>query len=119
MLEQMVGNEAWKNYEYAAKALDKHIPKKIVHIHEEYPKHDWIRDKNGEIDMWVMDVGFHNGPGCKRCGVTVCECCNPDYDQDKCVVDEMHCPSCNACISWPYEKIRHCPGCGQALDWSE
>ena len=100
-------------------ALEKQIPKKPIHIHEVYPKHDWIRDEDGEIDMWVMDVGFHNGPGCKRCGASFCEHCDPDYDEEECVVDEMRCPSCNEKIHWPYEKNKFCNQCGQALDWSE
>lgn len=32
MLEQMVGDEKWKHYEYAAKALKKQIPKRVKHI---------------------------------------------------------------------------------------
>lgn len=97
-------------------ALEKQIPKKPIHIHEVYPKHDWARDKNGEIDMWAMDVGFHNGPMCKRCYHSVCEHCEPDWDEDECVVDEDRCPSCNNKLSF---KPKFCKDCGQALDWSE
>ena len=32
MLEQMVGNETWRHYEYAAKALKTRIPKKVKYI---------------------------------------------------------------------------------------
>ena len=101
------------------KAILKQIPEPPVHIHEVYPKHDWYRDKNGEIDMWVMDVGYHNGPGCKRCHATFCEHCDPDWDKEECEVDEMRCPSCNEEIGWPYEKNKFCRNCGQALDWSD
>ena len=46
MLEQMVGNESWKHYEYAAKALKKQIPKQPNFWEEKYyysptPNDDW------------------------------------------------------------------------------
>lgn len=119
MLEQMVGNEKWLHYYYAGIALGKQIPQKPDHIYERYPKHDWYRDDNGEIDMWFMDVGFHNGPGCKRCHATFCEHCDPDWDEEECTVDEMRCPTCGEKIDWPYEKNKYCRNCGQALDWCE
>lgn len=103
---------------FAIKALEKQIPKKPIHIHEVYPKHDWKLDEDGEIDLWAMSVGYCNGPVCKRCHTSVCEICNPDYDKEECEVDEMHCPGCNEEIDWPYEKNKFCRNCGQALDWS-
>lgn len=33
------------------------------------------RDENGNIDHWVMDAGFCNGPGCEACGATWCHHC--------------------------------------------
>lgn len=99
-------------------AIDKQIPKKPIRIHEIHPKHDWMLDKNGEIDLWAMSVGYCNGPVCKRCYTSVCEICNPDYNEEECEVDEMHCPSCNEKIDWPYEKNKFCRNCGQAIDWS-
>ena len=62
MLEQMVGNEVWKHYEYAAKALNKQIPQKPIHIHEEHSEHLWQRNADGTIDTSAMSSGFHNGP---------------------------------------------------------
>ena len=46
MLEQMVGNEKWRHYEYAAKALEKQIPQKPFFWEEKYyysptPNDDW------------------------------------------------------------------------------
>lgn len=101
------------------KTLEKQIPKHPIHIHKVYPKHDWIRDDDGEIDLWVMDVGYHNGPMCKRCHVSVCEHCNPDYDEEECVVDEHRCPSCNEEVHYYYDTDKFCRNCGQALDWGE
>lgn len=97
-------------------ALEKQIPKKPIHIHEIYPKHDWKLDKNGEIDMWAMESGYHNGPMCKRCYHSVCVHCEPNWDDDECEIDEDHCPSCNKKLAF---KPKFCKDCGQALDWSE
>lgn len=33
------------------------------------------RETDGEIDSWVMDFGYHNGPGCVNCGDSWCEHC--------------------------------------------
>ena len=46
MLEQMVGDEKWRHYEYAAKALGKQIPKQPNIWEERYyffptPNDDW------------------------------------------------------------------------------
>ena len=35
--------------------LRERVPMPAKHIHEEYPEHDWYRDKNGKIDMFVLD----------------------------------------------------------------
>ena len=47
MLEQMLGNDTWRHYEYAAKALEKRIPKKPVFY-----------------TSWFSDA-----PNCPSCGV--------------------------------------------------
>lgn len=28
------------------------------------------------LNMFVLDCGFHNGPGCETCGWSTCEHCN-------------------------------------------
>ena len=100
-------------------ALEKQIPKKPIHIHEVYPKHDWKLDKNGEIDMWALSVGYCNGPMCKRCHTSVCEHCNPEWNEEECVIDERRCPSCNEEVHYVYDTDKFCRNCGQALDWSQ
>lgn len=50
------------------------------------PEHDWIRKKDGQIDYFGMDYGFHNGPRCKRCDYSYCEHCEPG-SSGPCVVD--------------------------------
>ncbi len=97
-------------------ALRKHTPTKPLHIHEVHPKHDWMRNSKGEIDMSAMSVGFHNGPVCRRCYHSDCEHCNPDWDEDECVIDEDRCPLCNEKVK---RNTKFCPECGQALDWEE
>lgn len=97
---------------------------KVKHIHEEYPKHDWLLDENGEIDMWAWyndDTGY-GGPKCRRCNEM------PFlffYEEEKlnlnpCIIDKYLCPKCN------YNDIRrfglnyhYCPMCGESLDWSK
>ena len=89
------------------------IPKSLIHIHEEYPEHDWERTESGEIDDMAMSVGYHNGPFCKRCCYTFCVLCNPNgWNEEPCVIDEYRCPICNHLLS---EKDRFCSYCGQAI----
>lgn len=41
--------------------------------------HDWHLEKSGEIDEWLMDYDYHNGPLCKFCGYSYCvHCQQPD-----------------------------------------
>lgn len=92
--------------------------KKVIHIHNEYPEHDWARNKDGSIDTWALDVGFHNGPMCKRCYVSFCEHCEPEWYKDSpCIEDYDMCPSCKNELS--SKRFKFCPECGQALDWSK
>lgn len=92
---------------------------KVVHIHNEYPKHDWIKDENGEIDEWCYENEYHHGPMCSRCYESFCVYCE-SYEDHKgpCATDEYKCPKCG-------HKLGHntnynfCFNCGQALDWSE
>lgn len=89
------------------------IPKPLIHIHEEYPEHQWRRKENGEIDDFAMEFGYHNGPVCERCGYSFCEHCEPDgYDKGPCVIDEYRCPNCNHLLS---KNDKFCNHCGQAI----
>lgn len=98
--------------------LEKQMPKKPIHIHEEYPKHQWQRDEDGEIDTLAWDHNYCNGPVCERCGDIVCVHCNPDYDDEECIVDEYCCPNCGRKL-YKYQHKAYCDDCGQALDWEE
>ena len=104
--------------EICHKALEKQTPKKPKHIHEEYEKHQWKRDKYGNIDEWAVSGGFCNGPMCERCYHSTCMHCNPDYDNEPCVVDKDLCPNCSKELSG-WDKDRYCTDCGQALDWGD
>lgn len=33
------------------------------------------RTDDGEVDFFVLDSGYHNGPGCELCHVVWCEHC--------------------------------------------
>lgn len=86
-----------------------------VHIHEEYPEHDWVRDKNGDIDDFAYDGDYHNGPMCKRCHYAFCIYCKPDgWNKEPCIIDEYKCPKCGRYI---IERTKFCSNCGQAVKW--
>lgn len=59
-------------------------------------KHLWYKNKNGEIDMWRLDIGFHNGPECQVCHAAFCEHCTPNFDDEECDVGHYYCSECKA-----------------------
>ena len=98
--------------------LKEQEPKPPIHIHEEYPEHDWVTDKDGNIDEWAMEYEYHNGPACKRCGYSFCEHCKPNgWNEKPCVVDYYQCPKCRKHIPKYGKNIEHCVHCGQAVKW--
>jgi hypothetical protein len=111
-----LGSHDEDELEVVEKAINKQIPKKPIHIHEEHSEHLWKRNNNGEIDLWAFSVGYCNGPVCTRCWHSECEHCNEDWDDDECVIDEHRCPSCNKDLM---SILKFCGNCGQALDWNE
>lgn len=102
----------------ALKLLKEQEPKPPIHIHEEYSEHDWETDEDGNIDEWVMAYGYHNGPGCKRCGYSFCMHCNPDgWNEKPCVIDYYQCPNCRKRILNNGKNIEYCVNCGQEVKW--
>lgn len=99
----------------AKEVVERHTAKPPVHIHEEYPEHDWERDEDGKIDEFALDYGFHNGPGCSRCYYSFCIHCDPNgWNKKPCVIDEYRCPSCNKYVC---KGTRFCDICGQEMAW--
>jgi len=94
------------------------MKRKPIHIHEEYPEHDWRLNDEGEIDTFAFENGFHNGPSCKRCHHSFCVHCNPDgYTDDlPCTIDEWKCPTCGKHL---YKGQRFCDDCGTEIDWED
>ena len=50
--------------------------------------HELIRNENGKVNQFVLDVdnesfGGHNGPGCRRCGESWCQHCNNEIEECK------------------------------------
>lgn len=89
----------------------------VIHIHEEYPEHDWVRNEDGSIDTFAMAYDYHNGPECKRCYHSFCEHCNPDgYTDTPCIVDYYKCPICGKKLNI-HQKF--CDECGTKLDWED
>ena len=92
------------------------IKKKPIHIHQEFPEHEWTCDEDGNINEFAMEFDYHNGPACKRCDYTFCIHCDPNgWNKKPCIIDENHCPNCNR---YTISSHDFCPYCGQALDWS-
>jgi hypothetical protein len=44
----------------------------------------WLDDGEDRVDIWRLDYGYHNGPECKACGVTLCMHCNRDWQTQEC-----------------------------------
>lgn len=40
--------------------------------------HVLIRDEDGDVNIFVMDHGYHNGPGCELCGESWCHHCEDE-----------------------------------------
>lgn len=103
----------------AIELLKEQEPKPPIHIHDEYPEHDWERDEDGEIDEFAMNYEFHNGPMCKRCGYSFCEHCKPNgWNEEPCVIDYYQCPKCGKHIFKNSKNIEYCVNCGQAVKWN-
>ena len=109
----------WKA-ENALRCLKKELLKEQeakppIHVHEEYPEHDWVRKENGDIDEFAYDGDYHNGPMCKRCYYSFCIHCDPNgWNNEPCIIDEYKCPKCGHIIS---KGTKFCSNCGQAVRW--
>ncbi len=102
----------------AIEGLKEQEPKPPIHIHEEYPEHDWETDNNGNIDEWAMSYEVHNGPACQRCGYSFCMHCKPNgWNEEPCVIDYYQCPKCSERIHKGGKNIEYCVNCGQAVKW--
>lgn len=100
----------------AARTLKEQEPKTPIHIHEEYPEHDWETDADGKIDEWAMSYEYHNGPVCKRCYHSFCIHCEPNgFNDGPCVIDEYKCPKCGCILP---KGTKFCSECGQAVKWN-
>lgn len=57
-----------------------------------------VLDEDGNLDTLVLDIDFHNGPGCQLCGESWChhcldpedipQCSNPAIDAEFRVMEE-------------------------------
>lgn len=47
------------------------------------------RDEDGAVDLFVVDSGFHNGPGCSRCGESWCHHCTNAASIEPCKGEEF------------------------------
>lgn len=77
-------------------------------------KHLWYKDDNGDVDMWRVDHGLHNGPECEICGECFCEHCDPDWADDECEIGYYVCSECEQ--STKTGDSPYCPNCGARMD---
>lgn len=42
-----------------------------------------LKREDGEIDIWVFDADYHNGPGCEKCHDSWCYHCREIIDECK------------------------------------
>ena len=78
------------------------------------PHHKWRFDKDGKIDEFAVDVGYHNGPECVRCGESFCHHCNPECYDEPCTAEGFVCPTCKDIVTG---GDNFCSNCGQRLTW--
>lgn len=52
-------------------------------------KHDFYTDEDGDIDVFRLDVDYHNGPECRRCHEIWCHHCEPDREDEECPSPQM------------------------------
>lgn len=50
-------------------------------------KHRFQLDADGNIDDFVVDAGYCNGPACSRCNGAWCHHCNPGVYEEECPGD--------------------------------
>ena len=48
--------------------------------------HEFYLDKWGGVDIFFMESGYHNGPGCSLCDDLWCEHCEPEVYTETCPV---------------------------------
>ena len=95
--------------------LEEQKAKPPIHVHLEYPEHDWKTNEKGELDDFAWDQEYCNGPMCKRCYYAFCIHCEPNgWDKKPCIVDFFKCPNCGEKIS---KNTKFCDNCGQAVKW--
>lgn len=46
--------------------------------------HTFRIDSDGDVNCWVIDRDYHNGPWCTSCDEGFCEHCNRDVFTEKC-----------------------------------
>lgn len=51
--------------------------------------HDFYKDEDGDIDIWRVDEGYHNGPECIRCGEIACHHCAPWVYTEECPSQQL------------------------------
>jgi hypothetical protein len=54
--------------------------------------HTFRLDSTGDIDIWALDIDYHNGPYCTSCDEVFCEHCIPEIYREPCPVASVRIP---------------------------
>ena len=60
----------------------------MAHEYEINPKgHEWIRDSDGDINVFAFNEGICNGPKCKKCDYEFCHHCIKYKCSEPCIIN--------------------------------
>lgn len=73
----------WKkiDQEIADRAMAYIEAKKVSltkHLNDVRGNHIWKLEEDGNVDVWGLDAGYHNGPKCILCGYSYCYHCHDE-----------------------------------------
>lgn len=113
LLEEMPKNDEIFSFEVRrvicnAPAVDAEVVRHGTWEHVK--KHLWYKNDSGEVDMWRLDHGFHNGPECEVCGKCFCGHCEPDWAENECEIGYYVCSECKQPTKTG--DSNYCPNCG-------
>lgn len=77
-----IGKQYWKEFLDAVRERHGHVWKTHRDIYPE--DYDEDSEYGNSIDIFAYEMGYHNGPQCKKCGYSFCEHCLSEFDVPEC-----------------------------------
>ncbi|WP_156366599.1 hypothetical protein [Microbacterium sp. No. 7] len=83
--------------------------------------HVFETDKNGHVDTWAWEEGYHNGPFCVNCGEGICEHCNRDVYTEQCDIVHGDVITVYESTGGSADPFRgaSCPRCGREMSLTD